>query len=73
MNEKDEMDRLFREADFAADNEGLEERLRRRILGRISEICEERELEEGELSGLAAAGTDAERTKALRALWKIFQ
>ena len=35
-NEIDEMDRLFREADFAAEDENLEKRLRERIFRRLS-------------------------------------
>ena len=61
----DEIDRLFREADFSAENAGLKtERLWRRfqeklIKGRFdfAETDGERELTDGELSNLAAAGS----------------
>lgn len=64
------MDRLFRRADFAAENEGLEECLRERIFGRLVEADEERELEANELSALAAAGTSADGTAVQLALRK---
>ena len=35
-NDIEEMDRLFRKADFAAENENLEKRLRKSILGRLA-------------------------------------
>ncbi|WP_029543801.1 hypothetical protein [Selenomonas sp. AB3002] len=76
MSQRDErsgsevMDRLFGGADFAAENEGLEERLRERILGRLAdagarpyasiESEEERELGREEFSVFVAAGTGAD-------------
>lgn len=87
MSQRDErsgsevMDRLFGGADFAAENEGLEERLRERILGRLAdagarpyasiESEEERELGSEELSGFAAAGTGADAAAKQAALRKI--
>ena len=80
----EEIDRLFREADFAAENEGLEKQLRALIRERLAgtkatssgaagEILEERELDDEELSGLAAAGTGEELKKALYELLRIFR
>lgn len=58
-----EMDAMFRRADFAAENPGLETRLWAKIQARLSAqdqeqvwIAGERELSEMELSDLAAAG-----------------
>ena len=67
----EEMDRLFRKVDFAAENPGLEKRLKERILERLAEVDEERELEMDELSGLAAAGTGRDGMAAQLALRKI--
>lgn len=87
-NSIEEMDRLFRTADFAAEDENLEKRLRKSILGRLAaranamqpaafpypstEVEEERELESEELSALAAAGTGEDGTAAQSKLRKIF-
>ncbi|MBO6291660.1 MAG: hypothetical protein J6N51_05295 [Selenomonas sp.] len=59
-----EMDRLFRETDFAADNPGLKERLWQRLQERTAQrqqeswenIGADRELSDEELTRLAAAG-----------------
>ena len=67
----EEMDRLFRRIDFAAENEGLEDRLWERIFGFV-ETDEERELEADELFSLAAAGPGADGTAAQSALRKMF-
>ncbi len=72
MSQRDErsgieaMDKLFRSADFSAQNEGLEERLRERIPGRLAgarahpyasiEAEEEHELGPEGLYSLAAPG-----------------
>ena len=65
------MDRLFRRADFVAENEGLESRLRKRIFG-LMEADEEREMEADELFSLAAAGPGADGAAAQSALRKMF-
>lgn len=59
-----EMDRIFRETDFAAENPGLKERLWQRLQEKAAQrqqeplkiIDEDRELSEEELTRLAAAG-----------------
>lgn len=59
-----EMDRLFRETDFAAENPGLKERLWQRLQERTAQrqqedwedMDEDRELSDEELTHLAAAG-----------------
>ena len=59
-----EMDRIFRETDFAAENPGLKERLWQRLQEKATRrqqeplkiIDEDRELSEEELTRLAAAG-----------------
>ena len=61
---EEEMDRLFRENDFAAENPGLKERLWQRLQERAARrqqepwknIDEDRELSDEELTRLAAAG-----------------
>ena len=64
------MDKLFCKVDFAAENEGLDERLRERIFEHLMRIDEERELTGEELSGLAAAGTGADGMAEQPALTK---
>ncbi|MBR3722884.1 MAG: hypothetical protein IKN12_08985 [Selenomonadaceae bacterium] len=58
------MNRLFRDADFNAENPGLKERLWEKVQIKIAEqerhistpVSDERELTEDELLGMAAAG-----------------
>lgn len=55
----EKMDALFRHTDFAAENPDLGARLWCRIMqsARDEEDADERALEDGELYGMAAAGT----------------
>ena len=57
MNAFEEMDELFRRADFSAENPELKRRLWQKILERISENDDEDyELTKDDLINLAAAG-----------------
>ena len=71
-----EMDAIFRRADFVAESPGLEERLWGKIQAKLTTqdmkpFAAERELSEDELLELAAAGApEAQGTETLRRVWR---